>query len=122
MSQKHPSQKILIIDDNRQVLATFQKGLKDTAITVLFADSFDKARKIYADNKDVGMIFVGLCSEGFRLRLDTLVRELRAAFAGPMIAVAKHWGERELLKDAGCNEEYDNIEGLPTLALNFFSA
>lgn len=122
MNKKNLYQKVLFIDDNKQTLETFQEGLKDTPIAVLFADSLDKARKMYADNKDVRMIFVGLCSDGFRLTIDTLVRELRASFEGPMIAVAKHWGERELLKEAGCNEECDSVEQLHNVVLNFLGS
>jgi DNA-binding response OmpR family regulator len=99
--------KVLLIEDNVPMQKLWKKLLREKPVEVISAYTIDEAREEFKANPDVNLIVVAGCIPGVILNTEPLVRDLRAAFTGPMIATSGCPVFQSQLVAAGCNHKCD---------------
>jgi DNA-binding NtrC family response regulator len=94
--------KVLIVEDDVFEQDRCQKTLH-SKLEVISAYSVKEAEKAFADNPNIAAIAVNACVPGCQINTILLIKQLRLAFAGPIIATSGIPSFRKKLVEAGCS-------------------
>ena len=109
--------KVLVVDDAEEFQEALgrEKGLKDKVL-LISAFSIKEAVEKFTANPDIDIIFMDACvDEVSKIDTEPLVHEFRKTFHGPMIAISSLVAYRNMLIEAGCNDECSKDELLEKL-------
>lgn len=102
--QNWNNRKILVVDDNQDVLRYLSRILSDTGVSVILAHSGEEAVKMVHDNNDIDMILLDMqMAEMNGLEATQEIRKIRGQI--PIIAQTAFIfeQEQEAIMEAGCD-------------------
>jgi len=110
---KKLNKRVLIIDDDKAITMSWIYDLEDMGVVVKQATTLDQARAEMGKNPDVDVIVMDACLvSGEGPTTLGLTKEIRANFAGPIIANSSLKAYQDLLMQAGCDYRGDKGAGL----------
>ncbi len=98
------NKKVLVVEDDKDYHEYYKQAL-DNKVIIISALTIEDARRIFAENPDLGAIVMDACVPGRNPTTLGLTEEFRKIFKGPMIAVSNDEDFREMLMKKGCDHE-----------------
>ncbi len=78
--------KVLIVEDDRDYKNICVRPLQKHDVIIIWANTIEMARELFANNQDVSIIVLDACMPGDELNTLELLSEFRQSFFGPIIA------------------------------------
>ncbi|MCX6723583.1 MAG: hypothetical protein NT155_00200 [Candidatus Staskawiczbacteria bacterium] len=103
--------KVIIIDDKQNLQQSWKNQLQGKA-EVVSATSLSQAREQFAAHPDVALVVMDACVDNTDDMIDSipLTKEIRARFAGPMLATSMSQRYRQKLMESGCDHECGKLD------------
>lgn len=111
--------KVLIVEDDVDVVEILREGLEALGLTVLVADHEVAAMRIFYANRDLAII----AFDGVIKQSDTigLIGSVARTFKGPKIAMSSDAQMRKWQQEAGCDHMIQNKVDLLKLVEDLLS-
>ncbi|HPW34654.1 MAG TPA: hypothetical protein PK367_02775 [Candidatus Paceibacterota bacterium] len=109
--------KILILEDSRELQASFYDALEGYGFELLQAFHIQDAIVMFDANLDVALIATDACIEKGEV-LDAkkfITHVVRRGYTGPFVAMSSEVNFLRKLMEMGCNVECLNKSGLPRI-------
>ena len=104
--------KVLVVEDLEDLYSRVEKRLHEK-VSILWADSLEKAWSIFEGNPDIDLIVMDACVHGNKPDSMPLVARIKeSGYGGPIIAWSSSSSGRQALLKAGATHEVDKGMGI----------